>query len=191
MNAPLCDWNVKEKPLSRKNLCQGTSVGILEKEFPFLNTNPTACTSVNFFSLKNPFWSFLKLSEASVIKSHKGISSEGLETAASSFMLGKFPDKPSASAFKGSVEWSRHERHFCSLLPYFLLSWLQVFQLCLSFWTSSFDMVLLKNSFRKKKNIWKTTQNALAPSIFIVWSIVLKLGTPLLHIQAQNTLQNF
>ena len=50
----------------------------------------------------------------------------------------------------------------------------------------------LKNSFRKKKNIRKTSQNALAPSIFIVWSIVLKLGTPLLHIQAQNTLlQNF
>ena len=35
----------------------------------------------------------------------------------------------------------------------------------------------LKNSFRKKKNIRKTSQNALAPSIFIVWSIVLKLGT--------------
>ena len=50
----------------------------------------------------------------------------------------------------------------------------------------------LKNSFRKKKNIRKTSQNASAPSIFIVWSIVLKLGTPLLHIQAQNTLlQNF
>ena len=50
----------------------------------------------------------------------------------------------------------------------------------------------LKNSFRKKKNIRKTSPNALAPSIFIVWSIVLKLGTPLLHIQAQNTLlQNF
>ena len=50
----------------------------------------------------------------------------------------------------------------------------------------------LKNSFRKKKNIWITSQNALAPSIFIVLSIVLKLGTPLLHIQAQNTLlQNF
>ena len=29
----------------------------------------------------------------------------------------------------------------------------------------------LKNSFRKKKNIRKTTQNALAPSIFIVLSI--------------------
>ena len=50
----------------------------------------------------------------------------------------------------------------------------------------------LKNSFTKKKNIRKTFQNALAPSIFIVWSIVLKLGTPLLHIQAQNMLlQNF
>ena len=49
-----------------------------------------------------------------------------------------------------------------------------------------------KISFRKKKNIRKTSQNALAPSIFIVWSIVLKLGTRLLHIQAQNTLlQNF
>ena len=50
----------------------------------------------------------------------------------------------------------------------------------------------LKNSFRKKKNIRKTTKSALAPSIFIVLSIVLKLGTPLLHIQAQNSLlQNF
>ena len=49
-----------------------------------------------------------------------------------------------------------------------------------------------KNSFRKKKNIQKTTQNALAPSIFILLSIALKLGTPLLHTQAQNTLlQNF
>ena len=42
------------------------------------------------------------------------------------------------------------------------------------------------NSFRKKKNIRKTTQHALAPSIFIVLSIALKLGTPLLHTQAQN-----
>ena len=50
----------------------------------------------------------------------------------------------------------------------------------------------LKNSFKKKKNIGKTTQNALASSIFIVLSIALKLGTPLLHTQAQNTLlQNF
>ena len=45
-----------------------------------------------------------------------------------------------------------------------------------------------KNSFRKKKNIRKTTQNALAPSIFIVLSIALKLSTPLLHTQAQNSL---
>ena len=36
-------------------------------------------------------------------------------------------------------------------------------------------MFFLKNSFRKKENIRKTSQNALAPSIFIVWSIVLKL----------------
>ena len=45
-------------------------------------------------------------------------------------------------SLKGSVDRSRHERHFCSLLPYFLLSWLQIFQLCLSFWTSSFHLVL-------------------------------------------------
>ena len=50
----------------------------------------------------------------------------------------------------------------------------------------------LKNSFRKKKTIRKTTQNALASSIFIVLSIALKLGTLLLHTQAQNRLlQNF
>ena len=53
--------------------------------------------------------------------------------------------------FKGSVEWSRHERHFCSLLPYFLLSWLKIFQLCLSFWTSSFDMVLFKKFLQEKE----------------------------------------
>ena len=45
-------------------------------------------------------------------------------------------------SYKGSVERSRHEQHFCSLLPYYLLSCLQIFQLCLSFWTSSFDLVL-------------------------------------------------
>ena len=39
---------------------------------------------------------------------------------------------------------------------------------------------------RKKKNIWKTTQNVSAPGIFIILSIVLKLGTPVLHTQAQN-----
>ena len=33
------------------------------------------------------------------------------------------------------------------------------------------------NSFRKKEKVRKTTQNALAPCIFIVWSIVLRLGT--------------
>ena len=50
----------------------------------------------------------------------------------------------------------------------------------------------LQTSFRKKKNIRKTTQNALAPCIHIVLSIALKLGTPLLYSQAQNMLlQNF
>ena len=94
---------------------------------------------------------------------------------------------------KGSVERLRHERHLCLLLPYFF-----------SFLTSNFPTFVcpselrpfiwffLKNSSRKKKNIRKTTQNALAPSIFIVFSIMLKLGTPLLHTQAQNMLlQNF
>ena len=41
---------------------------------------------------------------------------------------------------------------------------------------------------QKKKNIRKTTQSALALGVFIVLSIVLKLGTPLLHTQAQNNL---
>ena len=78
----------------------------------------------------------------------------------------------------------------CSLIFYFLD--LQIFQLCLSFWTVSFDLVLFKIPSGKRKNIRKTTQNALAPSIFIVLSIVLKLGTPLLQTQVQNTLlQNF
>ena len=53
--------------------------------------------------------------------------------------------------FKGSVERSRHERHFCSPLPYFLLSWLQIFQLCLSFWTSSYDMVFFLIPSGKRK----------------------------------------
>ena len=38
------------------------------------------------------------------------------------------------------------------------------------------------------KNAPQTTQNALAPGVFTALSIVLKLGTPLLHTQAQNTL---
>ena len=78
----------------------------------------------------------------------------------------------------------------CSLIFYFLDFKFSNF-VCLS---ELYPLIwfIFKNSFRKKKNIRKTTQNALAPSIFIVWSIVLKLGTPLLHTQAQNTLlQNF
>ena len=89
---------------------------------------------------------------------------------------------------KGGVERSRRERLICSLLAYFLLFWLQIFQLCLSLSVlHPLIWFFFKNSFRKKKNIQKTTQNALAPSIFIVLSIVLKLGTPLLQTKAQNT----
>ena len=78
----------------------------------------------------------------------------------------------------------------CSLIFYFLDFKFSNF-VCLS---ELYRLIwfFFKNSFRKKKNIRKTTQNALAPSIFIVLSIVLKLGTPLLHTQAQKTLlQNF
>ena len=78
----------------------------------------------------------------------------------------------------------------CSLIFYFLDFKFSNF-VCLS---ELYPLIwfFFKNYFRKKKNIRKTTQNALAPSVFIVLSIVLKLGTPLLHTQAQNTLlQNF
>ena len=92
---------------------------------------------------------------------------------------------------KGCVERSRHGRHFCSLVPYFLLFRLHIFQLC-SPELHPLIRFFFKNSFSKKNNIRKTIENALAPSIFIILSIVLKLGTPILHTQAQNTLlQNF
>ena len=74
----------------------------------------------------------------------------------------------------------------CSLISYFLDFKFSNF-ICLSE-LHPLIWFFFKNSFRKKKSIRKTTQNALAPSIFIVLSIVLKLGTPLLHTQAQNTL---
>ena len=78
----------------------------------------------------------------------------------------------------------------CSLIFYFLDFKFSNF-VCLSELHPSI-WFFFKNSFRKKKKIQKNTQNALAPSIFIVLAIVLKLGTPLLHTQAQNTLlQNF
>ena len=78
----------------------------------------------------------------------------------------------------------------CSLIFYFLDFKFSNF-VCLSE-LHPLIWFFFKNSFRKKKNIQKTTQNALAPSIFILLSIVLKLGTPLLHTQVQNTLlQNF
>ena len=69
---------------------------------------------------------------------------------------------PGSVEFKGSVEWSWHERHFCSLLPYFLLSWLQIFQLCLSFWTSSFDMVILKKFLQEKEKYPKNLPKRLS-----------------------------
>ena len=78
----------------------------------------------------------------------------------------------------------------CSFISYFLDFKFSNF-ICLSE-LHPLIWFFFKNSFRKKKNIRKTTQNALAPSNFIVLSIALKLGTPLLHTQAQNTLlQNF
>ena len=40
---------------------------------------------------------------------------------------------------------------------------------------------LFKKFFSKKKSLRKITQKALAPNIFIVLSIVLELGTPLLY----------
>ena len=65
-----------------------------------------------------------------------------------------FPSKiwiKNSNTSKNCVERSRYERHFCSLLPYFLLSWLQIFQLCLSFWASSFDLVLFQKFLQEKE----------------------------------------
>ena len=109
----------------------------------------------------------------------------------STFMTKDFPLSRYIVGIKESVARLRPERHFCSRLPYFFISWLQIFQLCPSELHPLIWFFFI-NSLKKKKNIQKTTQNTLAPSIFIVLSIVLKLGTPLRHIQAQNTLlQNF
>ena len=41
------------------------------------------------------------------------------------------------------------------------------------------------------KNTWKATQNALAPSIFVVLSIVLKFGTLLVHPSVQYIVADF
>ena len=89
---------------------------------------------------------------------------------------------------KGSVERSRHERHFCSLPSYFYFLDFKFSNFVCPSELHPLIWFFFKNSFRKKNNIPKTAQNALAPSIFIVVSIVLKLGTPLLRTQAQNTL---
>ena len=114
----------------------------------------------------------------------------------SCLMLGLIPDKTAASVFNPYLRgaWTDRDTNdifaHCSLIFYFLdfkfSNFVCLYELHPLIW------FFFKNSFRKKKNIRKTTQNALAPSIFIVLAIVLKLGTPLLHTQAQNTLlQNF
>ena len=67
-----------------------------------------------------------------------------------------------APEFKGSVERSRPERHFCSLLPYFFLSWLQIFQRCLSFWTSSIHLVFLLKFLQETEKYPKNHQKRLS-----------------------------
>ena len=94
-------------------------------------------------------------------------NSSSIVHATQSFIfLSSFPFLSAINAqrtrVKGSVEWSRHERHFCSLLPYFLLSCFQIFQLCLSFWTSSFDMVLLKKILQEKEKYPKNLPKRLS-----------------------------
>ena len=107
---------------------------------------------------KRPKMIFVKSQISSPIVMPKGITiglEIGLLTKITFWSLLKVP-------FKGSVEWSRHERHFCSLLPYFLLSWLQILQLCLSFWTSSFDMVLFKKFLQEKEKYPKNLPKRLS-----------------------------
>ena len=58
---------------------------------------------------------------------------------------------------------------------YYLLSWLQIFQHGLSFWTSPVHLVFFLKSFRKQKSIRNTTENALVPSIFRSLSIATSL----------------
>ena len=48
--------------------------------------------------------------------------------------------------------------------------------------------IFFKNSYRKTRNTQKSNQHALAPTVFIVLSIVLKLDSPSLNTQAQNML---
>ena len=101
--------------------------------------------------------------------------------------MGAFLAPVGATSLRGA--WSDRDTNdifaHCSIIFYFLDFKFSNF-VCLSA-PHPLIWFFFKNSFRKKKNIQKTTQNALAPSIFILLSIVLKLGTPLLHTQAQNT----
>ena len=55
-------------------------------------------------------------------------------------------------SFKGSVERWRPGRHFCSLLPYFLLSWLQIFNfVCLSEFHPLIRFIFKKTPSEKRK----------------------------------------
>ena len=127
-------------------------------------------------------WKHLAVLEAKYIASNQNVlcRQEGSLICCTSFHLrGAWSDRDTNGIFA-----------HCSLIFYFIDFKFSKF-VCPSE-LHPLMWFFLKNSFRKKKNIRKTTQNALAPSIFIVLSIVLKLGTPLLPIQAQNTLlQNF
>ena len=58
------------------------------------------------------------------------------------------------SCIEGSVERLWLERHFCLLLPYFSLSWLQIFQLCFSFWTSFFVLVFFLRQDPLELSFW-------------------------------------
>ena len=60
-----------------------------------------------------------------------------------------------------------------TLLRIYLNCWIQFFQVFLSVWTSSFEVVTL-NSYSKKKNIRKSTQNALVPSMSVSVTVILE-----------------
>ena len=68
----------------------------------------------------------------------------------------------SGSILRGA--WSDRDTNdifaHCSLI--FLLSWLQIFQLCLSFWTSSFDMVLFEKFLQEKEKYLKNLPKRLS-----------------------------
>ena len=79
--------------------------------------------------------------------------------------------------FALACDWSQASHHLCILQVCFVFNFLNsLFYYFLNFKFSNFVCpselhpfiwFFFKNSFRKKKNIRKTTQNALAPSIFV------------------------